>query len=80
MGVSLSKKSPAEAGPWFKDNVDSTQAQVHTARRQSPEAAIHSTAHVSAAMARRSQAPVLILTAPYASAIRIAMVVVTAAA
>jgi len=47
---------------------------------QSPEAAPHSMAHVSGAMARSSQAPVLILTAPYASAIRIAMAVDTAAA
>jgi hypothetical protein len=44
------------------------------------KAAPHSTAHVSGAMARPSQAPVLILTAPYASTIRIAMVVATAAA
>jgi hypothetical protein len=45
-----------------------------------PEAAPYSTAHVNSAMARSSQAPVLILTAPYASAIRIAMAVVAAAA
>src|SRR5262245_37166493 len=44
-------------------------------RRQSPEAAPPSTAHVNGAMARSSQAPALMLTAPYASAIRIAMVV-----
>jgi len=49
-------------------------------RRQSPEAAPPSTAHVDGAMARSSQAPVLVLTAPYASAIRIAMAVDTAAA
>src|SRR4029078_8650948 len=46
----------------------------------SPEAAPDSTAHVSGAMARRSQAPVFVLTAPYASAIGIAMAVGTAAA
>jgi hypothetical protein len=46
----------------------------------SPEAAPHSMAYISGAMARSSQAPVLILTAPYASAVRIAMVVATAAA
>jgi hypothetical protein len=46
----------------------------------SPEAAPHSTAHVSGAMARLSQAPVFVLTAPYASAPRIAMAVGTAAA
>ena len=46
----------------------------------SPEAAPDSTAHVSGAMARRSQAPVFVLTAPYASAPRIAMTVGTAAA
>ena len=34
-------------------------------------------AHVNGAMARSSQAPVLILTAPYASAPRIAMAVET---
>src|SRR5690349_1501345 len=45
-----------------------------------PEAAPYSTAHVNGAMARSSQAPVLILTAPYASAIRIAVAVVAAAA
>jgi len=49
-------------------------------RRQSPNAAVYSTAHVSAAMARRSQAPVLILTAKYALTIRIAMAIATAAA
>lgn len=46
----------------------------------SPEAAPDSTAHVSGAMARLSQAPVFVLTAPYASAPRIAMAVGTAAA
>ena len=46
----------------------------------SPEAAPNSTAHVSGAMARLSQAPVFVLTAPYASAPRIAMAVGTAAA
>ena len=43
-------------------------------------AAPYSTAHVSGAMARLSQAPVFVLTAPYASAPRIAMAVGTAAA
>jgi hypothetical protein len=46
----------------------------------SPEAAPYSTAHVSGAMTRLSQAPVFVLTAPYASAPRIAMAVGTAAA
>ena len=46
----------------------------------SPEAAPYSAAHVSGAMARLSQAPVFVLTAPYASAPRIAMAVGTAAA
>ena len=46
----------------------------------SPEAAPYSTAHVSGAMARRFEAPVFVLTAPYASAPRIAMAVGSAAA
>ena len=46
----------------------------------SPEAAPYSTAHVSGAMTRLSQAPVFVLTAPYASAPCIAMAVGTAAA
>ena len=46
----------------------------------SPEAAPYSAAHVSGAMARLSQAPVFVLTAPYASAPPIAMAVGTAAA
>ena len=45
----------------------------------SPEAAPDSAAHVSGAMTRLSQAPVFVLTAPYASAPRIAMAVGTAA-
>jgi hypothetical protein len=56
-----------------------TRSRDH-ARTAESQAAVHSPAHVSAAMARSSQAPVLILTAPYASTIRIAMVVATAAA
>jgi hypothetical protein len=43
-------------------------------------AAPYSTAHVSGAMARRFEAPVFVLTAPYASAPRTAMAVGTAAA
>ena len=52
---------------------DHWQRVTRAAPKASPEAAPHSTAHVYGAMARSSQAPVLILTAPYASAIRIAI-------
>lgn len=65
------RKAPRRGGGRF-------EAVVRTLT--SPEAAPYSTAHVSGAMARRSQAPVFVLTAPYASAPRIAMAVGTAAA
>jgi hypothetical protein len=69
--LGLKEKPRAEAG---RDSKRLCEAVT------SPEAAPHSTAHVSGAMARLSQAPVFVLTAPYASAPRIAMAVGTAAA
>jgi hypothetical protein len=71
LALGLKEKPRAEAGrdlKWLRKPL------------ASPEAAPYSTAHVSGAMARRSQAPVFVLTAPYASAPRIAMAVGTAAA
>ena len=71
LALGLKEKPRAEAGrdlKWLRKPL------------ASPEAAPYSTAHVSGAMARLSQAPVFVLTAPYASAIGIAMAVGTAAA
>ena len=71
LALGLKEKPRAEAGrdlKWLRKPL------------ASPEAAPYSTAHVSGAMARLSQAPVFVFTAPYASAPRIAMAVGTAAA